>query len=86
MVCVEDHDEFAVRLREGMVQVARLGMLARALDIGRPEPFSQPADFFSVAVVQHVYPLVSLLHRGGSDQGFLQNLAGLGVDRNKDVD
>lgn len=86
MVCVEHHDQFAIRLRQGVVQVACFRMLTRALDVGRPEPFSQPADLFSMAIIQHENPFVTVFHRGGSDQGLFQNLAGLGIDWDEDVD
>lgn len=77
MVSVEHHDQLAIGLRQGMVQVAGLRMSTRAFDIGRSELFSQPADLFPMAVVQYVYPFVSMFHRGGTDQGFFQNVAGL---------
>ena len=86
MVCVEYHDQLAISLRQSVVQVACFRMSTRALDVGCPEPFSQPADLFSMAVIQHVNPFVAVFHRGGADQGLFQNLAGFGIDRNENVD
>ena len=53
MVCVEHNDQLAIGLRQGVVQVAGFRMLTRAFDVGGPEPFSQSADFFSMAVIQY---------------------------------
>jgi hypothetical protein len=54
VIGVEDDDQVAERLRERVVQVAGLRVLARAADVVRTAPARELAHLFTMTVVEHV--------------------------------
>ena len=86
VVGVEDRDELGIDDAEGVIEVARLGVLVRgAGEIVRPEFGRQSLDFGSGTVIEHP-GLVVDPHRDGGGDGGGEDLQSLVVGRDEDGD
>ena len=88
VVAVEDHDEFAVNLPEGVVDVPRLGALVfLAADVARARFFRKGFEVVAVAVVENpdVKFLLGPVHRLHAEHRRAHEFKGLVVARNADV-
>ncbi len=77
MIGIEDDDEFALRLSQGLIQITGLGMSPGSFEIGRRVALRQRPHLLAVAVVQDENPLVAVVDGVGADQGLFKDVARL---------